>query len=470
MPFFGTVPNTCIEQILRITDFDSWGQVYVGCSGTLKIEEAIRSRHPDVPIHANDVSLFSCPLGWYYTDDPQPINFHSRLEWVNEFTDGKPYEYTVAAVLICNELARYSRDNPYCKSHFRHIKNNFLEMLVKGVDKLQEKKQKLQLTSYYAGDWRDHMEHAIEANAGIASFPSFFAGDYESQFKFISSNIAWNEPSYRPYSSENFRDCLERVIESGINYCLLTNLKLDDHKPTLEFVQGRKVPHYCYTRTKKSSVRHLFAKPEPFLYTQPDPRAFKRDAEIKVIKAEDKHLNFIKDVYLAKGIIHSTGLVNYMVYIDNQLAGGIIYALQKYGVNAQDGTTYEMSNCLYLLSDVTLSNDCKLSKLLALMATSKTLTEPISNRLLSKITYITTTARSLNPVSMKYRGIYELNSRRPSDDPIDNGKLILQYGAKVQDATPTDLYKRWFDQYSGLAPKTSNHRQRRRAKATQTSH
>lgn len=469
MPFFGTVPNSCIEQFLRVVPFDSWGEVYVGCSGTLKIEEAIRSRHPDVPIHANDVSLFSCPLGWYYTDDYRPIQFHTRLDWVNDFIEDRPYEYTVAAVLLCNELARYSRDNPYCVAHFKHIQNNFLGMLVKGVDKLQEKKARLKLTSYFAGDWRDHMENAIAAGAGIASFPPFFAGDYESQFKFINSNISWPEPSYRNYSSDNFQECLERAIDSGVNYMLLSdrNLTEEGHKPDLEFIQGRKVPHYMYSNHNRSSVRHIFSKPEPFLYTPAKPKTFTRDSKVEVVKAEDKHLNFIKDVYLAKGIIHSPGLRNYLVYIDNQLAGGIIYALSKFGCTTADGENLQSGNVLYLLSDVTLSNDCKLSKLLALLATSDQLVKPISNRLLSPIKYLVTTARSKNPVSMKYRGIYELLSRRPSDDPIDEGKLILQYGAKVQDASIDELYKLWFDKHSGLAPKqqAGNHRQRGRARA-----
>ena len=50
---------------------------------------------------------------------------------------------------------------------------------------------KLKLNSYFAGDWRDHMETAIEKGHGIASFPPFFGtSDYASQFKFINSNIS----------------------------------------------------------------------------------------------------------------------------------------------------------------------------------------------------------------------------------------------------------------------------------------
>ena len=457
MPFFGTVPNTCIEQFLRVVPFDDWGEVYVGCSGTLKIEEAIRSRHPEIPIHANDVSLFSCPLGWYYTDQPYAINFHSRLGFINEYIEDQPYEYTVAAVLVAQELARYHRDNGYCRAHFNYLKETFPVHQQKAVDKLREKKAKLKLTSYFAGDWRDHMETAIERGHGIASFPPFFGtSDYASQFKFINSNIAWPEPSFRDYKAEHFRIALERCIDSGVNYMLLSDQRFEDIKPTLEFVEGRKVPHYMYCNTTRSSVRHIFLKNEPFLYKPIVPSKLTRKSRIEVVKAEAKHLNFIKDVYLAKGIIHSTGLANYLVLIDNMLAGGIIYSLQKYGVKTDSGDSYEMSQCLYLLSDVTLSNENKLSKLLAMLATSRNLIQPVQNKLLSPIKYITTTARSKNPVSMKYRGIYELNSRRISDDPIDQGKNILQYGAKITEQQPHQIYRYWFDRYSGLGKIRNN--------------
>ena len=456
--FFGTVPNTCIEQFLRVVPFDDWGEVYVGCSGTLKIEEAIRSRYSDIPIHANDVSLFSCPLGWYYTDQPYPINFHSRLDFINQYIEDKPYEYTVAAVLVAQELSRYHRDNNYCKAHFQYLKDHFLDFQQKAVDKLQEKKAKLKLDSYFAGDWRDHMETAIEKKKGIASFPPFFGtSDYASQFKFINSNIAWPEPSFRDYKPEHFRLALERCIDSGVNYMLLSDQKFEDIKPTLEFIQGRKVPHYMYCNTTRSSVRHLFAKPEPFLYKPVETQKLTRKSRIEIVKAEAKHLNFIKDVYLAKGIIHTAGLVNYLVVIDGMLAGGIIYALNKYGVTAASGEVYHVSECIYLLSDVTISNENKLSKLLAMLATSEELIKPIQQKLLAPIKYIVTTARSPNPVSMKYRGIYELNSRKPSEDPIDNGKNILQYGAKITKQKSFQIYRQWFDKYSGLG-KTRNSR------------
>lgn len=52
-------------------------------------------------------------------------------------------------------------------------------------------------------------------------------------------------------------------------------------------------------------------------------------------------MNFLKDKYLAKGINHVSGIANFLVLVAGALAGGFIYAREKYGG----------SGGIYLLSD-----------------------------------------------------------------------------------------------------------------------
>ena len=61
--FTGAVPRPVVEQILRTVDFGAWGDVYVCCSGSFRVDRAIKERHPNARIHSNDVSLLSCGLG-----------------------------------------------------------------------------------------------------------------------------------------------------------------------------------------------------------------------------------------------------------------------------------------------------------------------------------------------------------------------------------------------------------------------
>lgn len=456
--FFGTVPNECIEQILRVVPFHEWNDCYTCCSGTFKIEQAIRSRNPELKIHANDVSLYSCALGRYLTNDPIRITFHSRLQFIEDYL-GKdaPFEMRVAAVLVAQErFVRYKGDNSYCRKVWDYSIELLPDLLAKAQAKLVERAAKTQLSSFFAGDWRTHIEHAAKKGAGVCAFPPFYKGGYESQYKFLEENTDWEKAPYDLYNPKELESVLDRLDVLGVDYCILSDQIFENRRPMLEFVSGRLVPHYCYSNRSRSTIRHLSNKPEPFLYKPIDTSKLTRKTKVKVIQAEARHLNFIKDVYLAKGITHSTGMWNYFVFLDDMLAGGVIYTTSSFGVNTASGESYSASQCIRLLSDVTLSNENKLSKLISMIATSMSLIKPLQNRRLDHIEYITTTAFTNRPMSMKYRGIYELNSRRPSDDPLDGYDYVLQYGSNTNELQPHQLYRIWFDKYSGLKHKTRN--------------
>jgi hypothetical protein len=375
----------------------------------------------------------------------------------------------VASVLVAQELERYKGDNSYCRKHWDYCVEHFPQFLVKAQARLVDRASKTQLNSFFPGDWRTHIQHAADKGGGVCAFPPFYKGGYEVQYKFIEANIDWNQAPYDLYNPKDLESVLDWVDTLGIDYCILSDQVYETRRPMLEFVSGRLVPHYCYSNRSRSTIRHLHNKPEPFLYKPVDTTKLTRKTKVEVVQAEAKHLNFIKDVYLAKGITHATGMWNYFLFLDNMLAGGIIYTTSTFGVKASSGQTYSAGQCIRLLSDVTLSNENKLSKLVSMVATSISLIKPLQNRRLDHIQYVSTTAFTNRPMSMKYRGIYELNSRRPSDDPLDGYDYVLQYGSPVNELQPHQLYKLWFDKYSGLKSKTRNNNQLPGSRSNQAS-
>src|ERR1039457_4013949 len=68
---------------------------------------------------------------------------------------------------------------------------------------------------------------------------------------------------------------------------------------------------------------------------------------------------------------------------------------------------------LYLLSDFSIVRERRISKLIPMIATCREVMEPINRRLLIRVERISTTAFTTNAVSMKYRGIFELDKRTP---------------------------------------------------------
>jgi hypothetical protein len=95
-----------------------------------------------------------------------------------------------------------------------------------------------------------------------------------------------------------------------------------------------------------------------------DPAALTARSAVEIVAASSGQMNFLKDIYLAKAIAHTSGIANFLVLIDGGLAGGFIYARHRSGGDA-----------IYLLSDFALAPKSWLSKLIAMLATSHTVTE-----------------------------------------------------------------------------------------------
>lgn len=122
-------------------------------------------------------------------------------------------------------------------------------------------------------------------------------------------------------------------------------------------------------------------------------------------------------------------MFNYCVFIDGKLAGGIIMSLSKYGD----------IESLYVLSDFSVSRNNRLSKLIAMIATSKDIISEIERKTLLKFKQLCTTVFTDKPVSMKYRGIWDLHARKEG---------FLNYSSKIRASSPQQIYLEWFNKYN----------------------
>jgi len=442
--FFGAVPDKLIEQILKVIDFGQWEETFVCCSGTFRIERGILQRHPDAKIFSNDVSIFSVPLGRYLMGEETPIQFHGQLEFVEELLQGAPYIDRLSALLVATDYAKHASGKPnvFKTKHSAHYRKHFAELTKKTSVKVAASMKGLTLSGFNACDWLLHAKEAMRRGAGIAAFPPFFRGDYEAMFRFVNENVAWTAPRYDLYNPEDLPLIVENIRESGSPYCVLTDQVLEGHTPCIEFVSGRKVPHFCYASTEHASFRRFYQSGTPFRYKPVDFTKLTPTTKCTIVPADHNGVAFIKDVYLQKTIIHSAGRGNFWVYLDDMLLGAIVYELGKYNGAG------ETEKQLYLLSDVTTSREGRLSKLVAKAALCKSVVHEMEKKFLERFDVVVTTARTKNPVSMKYRGIYDKRSMRPSDDPKDPpGTNIIQYARGPIVDTPQQVYDWWWKQY-----------------------
>lgn len=436
--FFGAVPSACIEQMFSIVDFQSWKSVHVCCSGGFRIERAILQKWPDMQVHSNDVSLFSCAFGWLCMGEKVPIRFTGPLEFMEQHLTDDPAE-RCAAVQIATDMARFAvgKPSPYKSKHMAHYHRHFPEMLQPAAAKMKSVAEVTKIASYSAIDWRLHVDNAIATGSGIAAFPPFFKGDYEAMFKFIHNNVDWTEPAYDLYDPKDLESIVKKMDSSGVPYFVLSDQVFESQKPKMEYVQGRKVPHFGYGTATRTSLRRIPTRAEPFSYKPLDIDVLGKKSKVRVVEASGAAASYVKDIYLSKDIRHTVGMFNYFIYIDNMLAGVLIYNLAKY----QSGQKGQ----IYLLSDVVTTRRGKVAKMVAKMALTKQIIAAVEAKIMAPIVSVMTTARTAKPVSMKYRSIYRLHSRKP--DTVTPGHYMLNYVGAVSDETPQQVYKWWWNTY-----------------------
>src|ERR1017187_7706652 len=87
--------------------------VYVACSGNFTVER-ILARCGVGAIHSNDVSIYSCALGWHLANTPQPYVIKAPdLHWLEPYLDPGPP--IIATLLLTGEMLKVGGDNAYAK-------------------------------------------------------------------------------------------------------------------------------------------------------------------------------------------------------------------------------------------------------------------------------------------------------------------------------------------------------------------
>ena len=395
--FLGAVPSAAVAQIIRIVPFSEWSSIYIGCSGSFRVEFGLRKAYPTKQIFSNDVSLYSCAVGYLLSGQTMPITFIDQLAFIEEHLatqeEDHGYGSRVAAVLVAAELCRFLRGrSDFAIHHMEHYRSRFAEFHRKALASVEKLRKGLPLDGYFAGDWRDHVRTAIAQGAGVAAFPPFFRGDYESQYRVLDKNTDWPRPSYDLYSPGDLRGVVDMIEEAGTPYCILSDQLWEDKRPVAEFVAGRKVPHYVYASSATSSVIRRAVEAWPFRYERFDVGKVRPDSQLKAVICDGRYLNFIKDQHLSKNIIHTDGMVSFLIFLDSMLLGGLVYSLHAKTQRAEHGW-YSME-CIYLMSDVTTTREAKISKLVAYVATSKAILSQLRLKFVLPIDRVVTTARS----------------------------------------------------------------------------
>jgi len=408
--------------------------LFVGCSGNFTIEQLLGPVAGAV--HSNDVSIYSHFLGNHLAGQP----FNCRIkdpawEWLSVFLDENPG----ACIVLLFELLKWERQKTLFEQRiYREILDTWECRFEKTAERVEQAKALCRVSSYRSSDIFDFAEAAREINpAGVfLAFLPFYRGGYERLYKRLDQILDWDRPRYEVIDAVRKAAIVERVRR-------FDHVVIDDveHAGDPAVMLKRKSPTksmWLYSNLDLDRVlvqRHANSEPTYYpILTDDDADRLTPESVVTIKRVKAAEINYYRNRYLAKGIEFADGQWSLLFFADGKLFGFAIASLSKFGGAG-----------LYVMSDfvVPLTKTKRLSKLLLLLMQGSHFRDVCQEFTLSRVPVLSTTAFTDKPISMKYRGIWEL-AKRGSDA---SGKKFLNYQTATGLHDDAEAIRRWMTQY-----------------------
>lgn len=436
--FHGSVPGD-LRSIVR-EHGRRWTnhQVWVGCSGNFTIERVLYGHVAG--LHSNDVQGYSSAVGMYLADRDVPFTLKSeyaeQLGWLDPYL--KEPADTLATVMIGTRFLQWvGKEGLYYDRMLRAHQAQWPEVHKKTVEKIES--ADMRIDSYHAMDVREWLRDVVPGKDAVAMFPPFFAGDYESQFAMIDQFFDWPEPSY-PELDEEGKDELVELVKDRPDWLIGLHIEREELKPFLRGrvqTSNRGVPIHVYSSGDVSRI----VRPRQQVERIPMPKigpddTFAEDAVMKIHPLNGGQFAMIRSQFMAKSIKPGSPLLACGVSVGGKIIGAFAYLPPKFDPDV-----------VYLMSDfpVSWSKYKHLAKLVIVAAMSVEAKQLVQRPLAHLVTSLSTTAFTNRPVSMKYRNLMKLGSRKPAEDGAH--EFQLQYEGAMGEWTLQEGLKMWSDRW-----------------------
>ena len=441
MVFHGSIPQS-VQQILGDI-IKSWNvsDIYVGCSGNFTIERVLHGV-TTASIHSNDVTIYSCLLGAFFSGCPINAKFEKNYDgpmaFVRDYMNDDVSIITV--MMLLSKMATFlgTKPNPYYEKMISAYTHQWKELFDETSTKLC--KIKPFLKSFHAGDVIEWVD-SVPPEQGFICYPPFFSGDYEKMFTVIESVIEWESPKYDMIDKEKTFNLFRKLTQRDY-FMFGTNSEQPEFRDYLCGIAqttNRGVPLFIYSKTDKRRVVLPNQSVSNLMVERLGEEEDMSD-EIKLIVLKSENFHALRSQYMNPYIKPGQESASYGVIVGNKLIGTFAFSasptMANWGKHIETPTMYLLSD--FPIAPTKYKRLAKLVLYAALSKESKLLAEGISNM---RIRSLVTTAFSKNPVSMKYRGLFRLLNKKQlsgvEEDEVDMSKSYynqgfqLNYGAEM---------------------------------------
>ena len=448
-PFIGVTPPALLAQITGLVDLASWQSAWIAGSSIFTIERALFAHRPDLPLHGNDVTIFSAAIAAIARGETLDFTFIAKLARWEDMLAGRPFLDRVAALMLCKMLsAQFPGDSLHSNKHWAHYEREFDAALDRPRERIAALAGELRLASYTGGDFRDHLARCAEAGGGfiMASPPS--RSQHDGDNKLIAANVAWAQPSFEGWSSAALPALLDQIDVLGLPFIAIADAPIPGRNVASLYRKGLDPARYVLTSERTARTSLIDQPPvtdaKPFKFVPVDIDRISKRTQVRLYPCTAGSADYIKGLFLQENIVFVRGMVNVLIYLDDMLAGVLTYNRMNRALGG-----FKQHDAIYLLSDVSTSRFGRISKLLPMLATCRHMVDYAGKRLTHRpVLQVLTTVRSNNPASMKYRGVFNMVSRKDAPEGESSGaRYIINYGSAPREQTPQQIFKEWLRLY-----------------------
>jgi len=435
--FLGTIEPVVRNFLAAHSDVFKERIVAVGCSGNFTSERVLwECTGGDVQIYSNDISLYSSAIGAHLAGEPFSLWVKEpEYAWLNSYLNEGGW-VRIGALMVFFDALRYERQR---NAHEKRMWNEYMRQfsLLVGETQANLDKLGLKIGGYFPGDIFEHFKR-MDAQFGdqviYTSYMPFFKGGYERIYRRLDEVFGWNSPSYPMLDDERRVEiatwCMQRQ-----NVTLL-DFPLPGVEPAMVGHTRRNKYVYMFSNVLYKTALYRRTHPDPGIRVElwGEVDRIKPETACKVTPVPAALIQPYKGMYLAKHIDFSTGMYGYAVHLDGKVIGFLELSF---------GTTGGMGEDWYLFADFTVGwkFNKRASKLVAMLALCNEVKRDLELRVLRRRDHVSTTAWTDKPVSMKYRGVFELIKR-------DEARGMLNYQAAWSGLSAQETFELWKMKYA----------------------
>lgn len=406
--------------------------VFIGCSGNYTTDKIMSAM--GYIVHSNDVSLYSKLIADLLLDtDTETECINPELRNVFDSWEETKYKKLVQVMFALKVAQFHQRKNDYQEEMF----NAFIEQSQiyyhNTIKKLEKGALDFSIQSFYYGVFLDFLKMKRGKGVGI-SFPPTYKGGYEKLFSYVEGSFKYEHAHYNIFDPKEgghvFKELLdndENIIYSDryfteLEKYLVGKIKLGSNKnPLFAYSSIQTNNHYYIERDKNVKPSHIHILPVGYQFT--------KDTVITVSTCAVNDVNYYKAFYMANKVNYTTGGDLGLVFMADGMAFGFTSFSKQLSTLQQ----------IFMQSDFVVNSETKrLSKLLIMLVKSHDVRKLIARKMYNYYDGVKTTVYTVSPISMKYRGVFNLERR-------DEGKLI--YFSDFTKESLNELYALWIKKY-----------------------